>query len=28
MRVYHSKLVATVFSGKGDVLGTYDGEAQ
>jgi hypothetical protein len=28
MHVYHSKLVATVFSGKGDVLGTYVGEAQ
>jgi hypothetical protein len=28
MHVYHSKLVATVFSGKGDVLGTYMGEAQ
>jgi hypothetical protein len=28
MHVYHSKLVATVFSGKGDNLGTYLGEAQ
>jgi hypothetical protein len=28
MHVYHSKLIATVFSGKGDVLGTYVGEAQ
>jgi hypothetical protein len=28
MHVYHGKLVATVFSGKGDVLGTYAGEAQ
>lgn len=28
MQVYHSKLVATVFSGTGDVLGTYVGEAQ
>jgi len=28
MHVYHSKLVATVFSGKGDVLGVYVGEAQ
>jgi hypothetical protein len=28
MHVYHGKLVATVFSGKGDVLGTYVGEAQ
>ena len=28
MHVYHSKLVATVFSGKGDVLGSYVGEAQ
>lgn len=28
MHVYHSKLVATVFSGKGDVLASYVGEAQ
>ena len=28
LRVYHSKLVATVFSGSGNVLGTYVGEAQ
>ncbi len=28
MHVYHSKLVATVFSGKGDMLGSYVGEAQ
>jgi hypothetical protein len=28
MHVYHSKLVATIFSGKGDVLGSYVGEAQ
>ena len=28
LRVYHSKLVATVFSGGGNVLGTYVGEAQ
>ncbi|MDI1309938.1 MAG: hypothetical protein PSV17_10985 [Methylotenera sp.] len=28
MHVYHSKLVATVFSGKGDLIGTYVGEAQ
>lgn len=28
MHVYHSKLVATVFSGIGDVLGSYVGEAQ
>jgi hypothetical protein len=28
MHVYHSKLVATVFSGRGDVLGSYVGEAQ
>lgn len=28
MHVYHSKLTATVYSGKGDVLGTYVGEAQ
>lgn len=28
MRVYHSKLVATVYSGTGNLLGTYEGEAQ
>jgi len=28
MRVYHSKLVATVYSGGGSLLGTYVGEAQ
>lgn len=28
MRVYHSRLVATIFSGGGNVLGTYVGEAQ
>ena len=28
LRVYHSKLVATVYSGGGNVLGTYTGEAQ
>ena len=28
MRVYHGRLVATVFSGGGNVLGTYVGEAQ
>jgi hypothetical protein len=28
MRVYHSRLVATVFSGGGNVLGAYVGEAQ
>ncbi len=28
LRVYHSKLVATVYSGGGNVLGTYEGEAQ
>jgi hypothetical protein len=28
MRVYHSKLVATIFSGGGSVLGSYVGEAQ
>lgn len=28
MRVYHSKLVATVYSGGGNMLGTYIGEAQ
>ncbi|MDP3088686.1 MAG: hypothetical protein Q8M99_10930 [Methylotenera sp.] len=28
MRVYHSRLVATVYSGAGHVLGTYTGEAQ
>lgn len=28
MRVYHSRLVATVFSSGGNVLGTYVGEAQ
>ncbi|MES2182692.1 MAG: hypothetical protein V4493_11415 [Pseudomonadota bacterium] len=28
LRVYHSKLVATVYSGGGNVLGTYVGEAQ
>lgn len=28
MRVYHSKLVATVYSGAGHFLGTYVGEAQ
>lgn len=28
MRVYHSKLVATAYSGDGQLLGTYVGEAQ
>ncbi len=28
LRVYHSKLEATVYSGSGHVLGTYVGEAQ
>lgn len=28
MRVYHSRVVATVYSGAGHVLGTYTGEAQ
>ena len=28
LRVYHSKLVATVYSGNGNLLGTYVGEAQ
>jgi hypothetical protein len=28
MRVYHSRVVATVYSGSGNVLGTYTGEAQ
>ena len=28
MHIYHSKLSATIFSGKGSVLGTYVGEAQ
>jgi len=28
LRVYHSKLVATVYSGSGNVIGTYTGEAQ
>lgn len=28
MQVYHSKVEATVYSGSGDVLGTYVGEAQ
>jgi hypothetical protein len=28
MQVYHSKMEATVYSGNGDVLGTYVGEAQ
>ena len=28
LRVYHSKLVATVYSGSGNLLGTYVGEAQ
>ncbi|MDP1765541.1 MAG: hypothetical protein Q8K83_01430 [Methylotenera sp.] len=28
MRVYHSKIVATVYSGGGSVMGTYVGEAQ
>jgi hypothetical protein len=28
MKVYHGKMEATVFSGSGDVLGTYIGEAQ
>ena len=28
LRVYHAKLVATVFSGDGKVLGSYVGEAQ
>ena len=28
MRVYHGRLIATVFSGGGNVLGTYVGEAQ
>lgn len=27
-KVYHGKMEATVFSGSGDVLGTYIGEAQ
>ncbi|MEI8362772.1 MAG: hypothetical protein WCG35_06060 [Betaproteobacteria bacterium] len=28
LRVYHSKLVATIYSGSGHLLGTYVGEAQ
>jgi hypothetical protein len=28
LRVYHSRVVATVYSGAGNVLGTYTGEAQ
>lgn len=28
LRVYHSKLIATVYSGSGNVLGSYIGEAQ
>jgi len=28
MRVYHSRVVATVYSGAGNMLGTYTGEAQ
>lgn len=28
MRVYHSKLEATVYSGSGEVIGSYSGEAQ
>jgi hypothetical protein len=28
LRVYHSKLVATVYSGSGNLLGRYVGEAQ
>ncbi|MDP1658660.1 MAG: hypothetical protein Q8L73_04835 [Methylotenera sp.] len=28
MRVYHSKIVATAYSGGGNILGTYVGEAQ
>jgi len=28
MGVYHSRLVATVYSGNGNLLGTYSGEAQ
>ncbi|MDO9205949.1 hypothetical protein [Methylotenera sp.] len=28
MRVYHSKIVATVYSGGGSVMGTYVGQAQ
>ena len=28
LRVYHSKLVATMYSGGGNLLGTYVGEAQ
>jgi hypothetical protein len=28
MRVYHSKLEATVYSGTGELIGTYSGEAQ
>jgi len=28
MRVYHSKLVATVYNGGGEVLGTYVGKSQ
>lgn len=28
MRVYHSKLEATVYSGNGEVIGKYAGEAQ
>lgn len=28
MQVYHSKLEATVFSGSGEVIGSYSGEAQ
>lgn len=28
MRVYHSKIVATVYSGGGIIIGTYVGEAQ
>jgi hypothetical protein len=28
LRVYHSRIVATVYSGSGNVIGTYTGEAQ
>ncbi len=28
MQVYHSKLEATVYSGSGEVIGSYSGEAQ
>jgi hypothetical protein len=28
MKVYHSKLEATVYSGSGEVIGSYSGEAQ